>query len=368
MTKAVCFKCGDIKWGALNRCKKCGALPRSDDELTLSLAFTDHYFDLATLQEIGRNIEMGNPPQLDDAIRAKLLPAVNEAKRLTGIGRPVAKKPPPKREPIFNLSKLSRLLQVLRWRQPPSVDTLQWEAASDTKKAADEDDDTQLKTPLTAFCLKISTPEALFKFVEGMTREPTKTDARAWVMTLVFMSAAGHLVKGLADPEDSEIAGDIEHYLCDTNLDVITAEAMVWISFLIGQLWRADQKNDHEMFERIGYVTISTANRFALDMIKELTEHDYTTSSTERRRFYFDMMKNRGDLHESFATILFLSVNRRSLEDPPRASNPTDYIAPEWLPIVLYVTTFFSTMPRAYYKTFKNMLCAWPDRFPHDSL
>ena len=82
---AVCFKCGEIKWGAFNHCDKCGARPRSDDELMLSLAFTDHYFDLEKLQRIGRIIKMGNPPQLDEATKSKLSPAVQEAKMMLGI-------------------------------------------------------------------------------------------------------------------------------------------------------------------------------------------------------------------------------------------------------------------------------------------
>jgi hypothetical protein len=87
MTQAVCFKCGDIKWGAFTNCENCGAMPKSDDELMSSLAFTDHYFDLAKLQEIGRNIEAGRSPQLDQATKDKLLPAVQEAKIMLGIGR-----------------------------------------------------------------------------------------------------------------------------------------------------------------------------------------------------------------------------------------------------------------------------------------
>ena len=71
MTQAVCFKCGDIKWCAFNPCEKCGARPKSDDELMLSLAFTDHYFDLAKLQQIGRDIEADKPPQLAQSIKDK---------------------------------------------------------------------------------------------------------------------------------------------------------------------------------------------------------------------------------------------------------------------------------------------------------
>jgi hypothetical protein len=45
----------------------------------LSLAFTDHYFDLAKLQQIGRDIEAGKTPQLAQAIKDQLGPAVRDA-------------------------------------------------------------------------------------------------------------------------------------------------------------------------------------------------------------------------------------------------------------------------------------------------
>ncbi|WP_396604874.1 hypothetical protein ACFLEY_22410 [Bradyrhizobium sp. YCK136] len=87
MTEAVCFKCGDHKLGAFSNCKNCGARPRSDDDLMLSLALTDHYFDHARLEQMGRDIAAGRLPQLDQATKEKLRPAVAEAKRILGIGR-----------------------------------------------------------------------------------------------------------------------------------------------------------------------------------------------------------------------------------------------------------------------------------------
>ena len=91
MTQAVCFKCGDIKWGAFSNCENCGARPKSDDDLMLSLAFTDHYFELAKLQQFGRDVAAGRSLQLDPSTKEKLLPAVREAKVMLGIDR--GKKP-----------------------------------------------------------------------------------------------------------------------------------------------------------------------------------------------------------------------------------------------------------------------------------
>ena len=85
MTWALCFKCGDIKHGAFSRCERCDTLPRSDDELMRSLAFSDHYFSAATLGQIGQSIKEGRVPELPKEIRNKLRPAVAEAKRIMGI-------------------------------------------------------------------------------------------------------------------------------------------------------------------------------------------------------------------------------------------------------------------------------------------
>jgi uncharacterized membrane protein YhaH (DUF805 family) len=87
MTEAVCFKCGGLKWGAFSDCESCGARPRSDDDLMLSLSFTDHYFDQSGLEQIGSEIAAGRLPQLDEATKEKLRPAVLEAKRILPIGQ-----------------------------------------------------------------------------------------------------------------------------------------------------------------------------------------------------------------------------------------------------------------------------------------
>jgi len=57
MTIAVCLGCGEFKFGAFNSCGKCGAKPRDVDELALSLAMSDHYFDEPTLEQISKTFE-----------------------------------------------------------------------------------------------------------------------------------------------------------------------------------------------------------------------------------------------------------------------------------------------------------------------
>ncbi len=66
MTKAVCFQCGHLKFGSFLPCDQCQAKPQTDDELIVSMAMSEHYFDQATLESMGEYTkENGHPPQLD---------------------------------------------------------------------------------------------------------------------------------------------------------------------------------------------------------------------------------------------------------------------------------------------------------------
>jgi hypothetical protein len=73
MTQAVCFRCGVIKFGAFVPCSDCGAMPDNEDDLALSLAMTDHYFDMPTLQRMGESIRGGVVPHLDPKTHAQLV-------------------------------------------------------------------------------------------------------------------------------------------------------------------------------------------------------------------------------------------------------------------------------------------------------
>ena len=110
MTKAVCFRCGGLKLGAFSNCESCGARPLSDNDLMLSLAFTDHYLDDARLQQVGRAVAAGRPPQLDQVTKEKLLPAVAEAKRILGI----AQKKKPQVHPAGRLFGLTWIVDRIR--------------------------------------------------------------------------------------------------------------------------------------------------------------------------------------------------------------------------------------------------------------
>lgn len=81
MTAAICFNCGEFKFGAWTPCPKCKALPRTEDDYVLSVAMTDHFFDEAALTNIGHDIKEGRIPQFPDAFRELLLKNLRESDR-----------------------------------------------------------------------------------------------------------------------------------------------------------------------------------------------------------------------------------------------------------------------------------------------
>jgi hypothetical protein len=219
--------------------------------------------------------------------------------------------------------------------------------------------------PLTAYCTKLAEPANLLNLADLMTTGGSAgIDKRAVVLSLVIMAAAGHFVGRLDwDPQRGMWDGS-RRYLRDTNLDVITAESMMWIHFLLGEFWRGDREKDREMYERVGYATLSSGAQLALDMIEKQTGVDFKKRGIESRKLYLEAIKDRTGLFEPFATVVLRSIGRRSLAEP---LNTIELLPPlEWTPLSLNVGIFFSTMPLAFYETFKNILREWPDRFPND--
>ena len=222
---------------------------------------------------------------------------------------------------------------------------------------------------LTEFCTTLSASENLLKLVDTVTiRKPSSVDKRGVALCLIIMAGAGHFVgTSLRWDEHEGMKGIWEgsrRYLRDTNLDVITAEAMVWMHFLMGNFWKAEKEKHHEMFGRL--VTIPTAALLALDMIRDQTGFDFRARWLESRKLYLDATKHRTDSGapwEPFATIVLRSVGCRSLAEPLRT---VALPPPEFTPLTDQVSIFFSTVPSALYETFKRFLMEWSDRFPYD--
>jgi hypothetical protein len=73
MTMAVCFRCGGMKFGAFVPCPECRQAPRTEEDLAISMAMTDHYFDVPTLKKIGASVKKGKPPKLSPETKAQLI-------------------------------------------------------------------------------------------------------------------------------------------------------------------------------------------------------------------------------------------------------------------------------------------------------
>jgi hypothetical protein len=143
------------------------------------------------------------------------------------------------------------------------------------------------------------------------------------------------------------------------------AETIMWLCFLIGRLWTSDK--EYEIRERVGYVTLTHANKLLVSTISDLTKVDFHNRAVEGRKLYLASEKERGDLHEVFAGRLITCLENKSLSESPKEINPAMAIMmPIDLTVRLHgaVSIFFATMPQAIYKTFKNALREYPDKFP----
>jgi hypothetical protein len=213
--------------------------------------------------------------------------------------------------------------------------------------------------------MKLSSPENLLELADSMTKDTSSSTAkRAMVLSCLIMGGAGQFVEKLQWDREGILEGS-QRYLRDTNLDVITAEAIVWIHFLMEQFWFADRKKDHEMSELIGHGTFRLAFELTLGIIEELTGCDFRARWIESRKLYLEAMKERGLSSEPFATTVLRSVGCRSLAEPLKTVGPLSFSL-EWTPLTVHVSLFFSHMPSAFYETFKRFLIGWSDRFPLD--
>lgn len=79
MTIAICFKCGEFKHGSFKPCPSCGTIPQNTDDLTISLALTDHYFDNAMLEAFRNNIKQGIKIKLPDEAKSNFQKLIKES-------------------------------------------------------------------------------------------------------------------------------------------------------------------------------------------------------------------------------------------------------------------------------------------------
>ena len=218
--------------------------------------------------------------------------------------------------------------------------------------------------PLSDLCAKCS-KGFIARFVQN--GDPENEYKRAQLLCYLTMYGADHFINRDLNPKYSDIWSGNNSFVTGQNRDVLTAETIVWLAFLLGRLWLHDKEKDSEMRERIGYGTFTQANRLLVSTISDAVNFDFNIRAMQARTMYLSSDKERGDLHEVFARRLISSFANKSLSDSAEEINPhTALLIPLGLTVRLHssVSIFFGTMPLAIYKTFKNALQEFPDNFP----
>ena len=91
MTKAVCWQCGEFKFGAFLPCSACNSEPTDDYEIMVSLLLTDNDHSEDELLSLQERIRRGAKVEITEEMRTALLPAVEVAKRISGVGNNVSR-------------------------------------------------------------------------------------------------------------------------------------------------------------------------------------------------------------------------------------------------------------------------------------
>ena len=227
------------------------------------------------------------------------------------------------------------------------------------------------RPPLTKFCTWLSAPATLLSTANAMyVGSSSGIDKRAIILSLVIVAAAGQFVGGLRWDQNKRMWEGSRRYLQNTNLDVITAEAIVWMYFLMRRLFETERDKEAELIRagrlrspavlNIPQHTFPTASQIVLNEIEKWSGVDFKETGIGRGKRYEDALKEGEDISLVFASVVLHSVGRQSLADPMKDLGPAP-LAAEWSPLSLNVTLFFSTMPLAFYETFKNFLKALDD-------
>ena len=81
MTHAICFNCGEPKFGCLVPCAACGAGPGGDDDaIALSFALSDHFMSRDDMARYAALIRTGQRLTVPEEFRDKALRAMGRGK------------------------------------------------------------------------------------------------------------------------------------------------------------------------------------------------------------------------------------------------------------------------------------------------
>jgi hypothetical protein len=215
----------------------------------------------------------------------------------------------------------------------------------------------KIATPLTDLCSRVNL-QVILDTVE--TDDPADPMKRAKVLSFLMMMGAAEIVRSLKWEKSKTWKGS-SHFFRETNMDVITAEALIWISYLTAQLWKAER--DHEMLSRVGSLTFTHANELTLSIIEEATGVDFKDRAVESRKLYIATQVEGRDEVGAFAGRVIASVGCKSLADPLRLPSLPRL---EDTVLCLGIYVFYASRRMTFYNMFTMLLRERSEPFPHD--
>jgi hypothetical protein len=96
MNASICFACGAEKWGALNACGSCKAIPETESELALSLALSNNLSSKNQLLHFGHEIRNHKKRSVPEELLAQAHEALTDPQLIAMLGdRQQPAQPPP---------------------------------------------------------------------------------------------------------------------------------------------------------------------------------------------------------------------------------------------------------------------------------
>jgi len=203
-------------------------------------------------------------------------------------------------------------------------------------------------------CLRLSKPEAMAKMAEHvLSEEGPLRERRIRALSFILMGTAGHFTKGFM----AKLGGfwqESDKLIRETNPDIITLEAISWLTFVANNLWLQDKTRDPEGYKLVDPATVYIAGSSSIGMLERETGYVLKHRFHERQNYYHEAEHDKAGFFEPFVTVIFDSVGRTSFDDGSKLGDPM--LSLEWTYISLYVGAFAVTMSAVPYYSFKEGL------------
>ncbi|EEF26778.1 conserved hypothetical protein, partial [Ricinus communis] len=288
MTKAICFYCGLEKSGALLACSGCGTIPRTSNELALSLVLTDHLSSKLQLahysHELRNHMKLSVP---SDAL-AQAQEALKDPQLMTMLGElsepehPLAAKPssPPKPAaaprppPTPTSTRTPRSIQTTALHKNPFA-ILGVTTRDDRKKIAEQAEEKSLELdhdvcqkarsdlthPRNRLIAEIAwlpgvSPRKASQLLESLLRDPMAIREESGLPTLAhcnLMAAAFEAVNANDQADDvAEFIQEMAYLVDDLDLDAVVRDINEDRA-VSGFPEIKDDQVEHEILERKRY-------------------------------------------------------------------------------------------------------------------